>query len=83
MHGTSSGLPVEIRVRKMYGRYLSAWAIDLMALRRQGMATPSAREADDALVCPSARAGDEMRWMKDGAVPLLAWRPTVAAARAA
>ncbi len=83
MHGTSSGLPVEIRVRQMYGRYLSAWAIDLMALRRQGLATPSSREADDVLVCPTTRAGEEVRWSTDGAAHLLAWRPTVAAAQAA
>lgn len=83
MQGTSSVLPVEIRVRKLYGRFLSAWAIDLMALRRQGLATPTAREADDALNVPSEAMGVDVRWTRGDWQRLLTWRPTVGEVRAA
>lgn len=83
MQRTSNLLPVEIRVRKLYGRFLSAWAIDLMALRRQGLASPSAREADDILTFPTEAPSKPTQWSHADSSRLLTWRPSIQAHRAA
>lgn len=74
MNLASSVLPIEIRVRRMYGRYLSSWAMDLMALRRQNLAEPSARVAADELTLPDRVDAREERWTTGCAASWLTWR---------
>lgn len=83
MQHSPTVLPVEIRTRKLYGKFLSAWAIDLMALRRQGLATPSSREADDSLVLPADASPRPTFWASDNPTHLLTWRPSIQHHRAA
>lgn len=75
MQHPSTVLPLELRVRKLYGKFLSTWAMDLMTLRRQGLAMPSAREADDPLTVPLTDTAEEPCWTTSDPARLLTWNP--------
>ncbi|MFZ2873172.1 MAG: hypothetical protein WAZ94_01670 [Phycisphaerales bacterium] len=72
---------LQLRVRKMYARVLSTWAMDLMSLRRAGLDRPVRRATAADLPTPSyrftgARAG---RWAASHDGSLLSWRTRHAA----
>lgn len=68
----------QARARRMYARVLSAWVMDLMALRRMGLDTPVSREgAVEGAVTPG-RVGQGRSgagWRTDESASSLRWRP--------
>ncbi len=58
-------------VRSMYGRVLSAWAVDLLSLRASGLDRPSARRAERAVSLGVIGAGSDRAW---GGPDLPQWR---------
>jgi hypothetical protein len=73
----SSWLQTHHAAKRMYARVLSQWAIDLIALRRDGLDRPVSREGSPDHVTPSfplpSRAHAQ-RWPAQGAQRLLSWR---------
>ncbi|MFO0834073.1 MAG: hypothetical protein U0638_03810 [Phycisphaerales bacterium] len=49
-------------VRSMYGRVLSAWAVDLLSLRAAGLDRPSARRAERAASLGAIGLGCARQW---------------------
>lgn len=73
---------VEQVAQRLYARVLSQWAMDLMALRRDGLHVPSTRSGDEDFVQPawSGAVSDGKRWAGVDATRNLRWRPTRKAA---
>ena len=82
-HRTFGGDLALARARRMYARVLSGWAIDLLALRRTGQITPSAREGLGTPVQPGPDAlalRAQSRWAIGIASSDIRWRPQKKAA---
>ena len=73
---------VEQVAKRLYARTLSQWAMDLMALRRDGQQVPTARRGDEDFATPtwSVAVADGQRWAGSDAKRNLRWRPTRKAA---
>lgn len=73
---------VEQIAQRLYARTLSQWAMDLMALRRDGLHVPSHRGGDEDFATPSwnGAVSDGQRWAGIDARRNLRWRPVRKAA---
>jgi hypothetical protein len=77
---------IEAQTRAMFARVLSAWAMDLLELRRKGLIVPSDRKGAADPVMPVWADQDNSRvvrdtcWPTSGIAGRLQWRPARRAA---
>jgi hypothetical protein len=73
-HARNASQPAQahIQAQSMFHRVVTGWAMDTLALRRQGLDRPSAREGHG----PGLTPGRVARLMiNPGPTPAIRWRP--------
>jgi hypothetical protein len=77
--GLHLGDDTQVEARAMFTRMLSAWASDLLSLRRTGLDVPGHRAGTADLVTPSfIGPGSDQRWAGSDVAAALRWRPAAA-----
>jgi hypothetical protein len=73
-HAGNSNPPAQahIEAQSMFHRVVTGWAMDALALRRQGLDRPSARDGHTPGLAPG-RVGRMV--ITPGPVPAIRWRP--------